>query len=59
MKMLIEYLDRAMQFEHMAAVETNADPKAKLLMQAADYRKLAEKRAADIGLPDYPSPHST
>jgi hypothetical protein len=55
MKMLAEYLDHAMQFEHMAATEANPDLKAKFLKQAADYRKLAAKRAAKLGLSD-PNP---
>jgi hypothetical protein len=33
MKMLVDYLDRAMQFEHMAAVEVNPDLKATFLKQ--------------------------
>jgi hypothetical protein len=52
MKMIVEYLDRAMQFEHLAAAEDNAELKEQFLKQAADYRKLATKRAAELGLPD-------
>jgi hypothetical protein len=52
MKMIAEYLERAMQFEHMAALEKSAALKALLLNQAADYRDLAAKRAAELGLRD-------
>ena len=55
MKMLIEYLDRAVEFEKMAASEDNEAFKAQLLKQAADYRRLAAKRAKEYGLP-MPSP---
>jgi hypothetical protein len=56
MKMLVDYLDRAMQFEHMAAVEVNPDLKATFLKQAADYRSLAAKRAAQLRMYDATSP---
>jgi hypothetical protein len=52
MKMIVEYLDRAMQFEHLAAIEESPDLKAKLLKQAVDYRKLAATRAAQLGVSD-------
>ena len=54
MKMVAEYLERAMQFEHMAAVETSPALKALLLNQAeaADYRDLAAKRATELELRD-------
>jgi hypothetical protein len=58
MKMITKYLDHALQFEHMAAAETHPDLKASLLKQAADYRKLAAKRAAQLGLSDPSSPQS-
>ena len=49
--MIAEYLEHALQFERMAGNE--ADPKLKesLDKQAAAYRKLAEKRAAEAKLP--------
>jgi hypothetical protein len=50
MKMIAEYLEHALQFDHMAASETNPDLKTRFLKQAADYRKLATKRAAQLGL---------
>jgi hypothetical protein len=53
--MLTEYLERAIEFEKMAASEENGAFKAQLLKQAADYRQLAAKRAKEYGLP-MPSP---
>ena len=53
--MLTEYLERAIEFEKMAASEENEAFKAQLLKQAADYRQLAAKRAREYGLP-MPSP---
>jgi hypothetical protein len=58
MKMLTEYLERALEFEQLAASEENENFKAQLLKQAASYRKLAETRAAEYGLP-MPSPPET
>jgi hypothetical protein len=55
MKMLTEYLERAIEFEQLAASEQNEAFKAELLKQAAAYRKLAAKRAERYGLP-MPSP---
>jgi hypothetical protein len=49
MKMLAEYLERAINFELMAAEES-------LLAQAAAYRRLATKQAARLKLA--PSPQS-
>ena len=55
MKLLTEYLDRAVSLERLAAGERESTFKAQLLNQAAAYRKLAAKRAEDYGLPA-PSP---
>jgi hypothetical protein len=55
MKMLTEYLERAVEFEKLAKGERNEAFKAELLEQAAAYRKLAIKRARQYGLP-MPSP---
>ena len=55
MKLITEYLEQASQFDRMAAEEDNPDLRTKLLKQAEAYRKLAEKRAADLGLPLPPS----
>jgi hypothetical protein len=54
-KMLTEYLERAIEVEKLAASEENGALKAQLLKQAADYRRLATKRAMEYGLP-MPSP---
>jgi hypothetical protein len=51
MKMLTEYLERALEFERLAASEQNEAFKAELQKQAAAYRKLAAKRAEQYGLP--------
>ncbi len=50
MKMLAEYLDTAIRFEQMAALEHDPKLKAEFEKQAAAYRKLAEKRATEYGL---------
>jgi len=55
-KMIAEYLEHALQFEKMAADETDAALKEQLLKQAAAYRKLAAERAARLGLPAPPPP---
>jgi hypothetical protein len=48
MKMIVEYLEHAMQFERMASESTDADFKASLLEQVIAYRKLAEERAVRL-----------
>jgi hypothetical protein len=50
MKLITEYLEHSVHFERMAAAPENAAIKEQL-KQADDYRKLAEKRAAQLGLP--------
>jgi hypothetical protein len=55
MKLLTEYLDRAVNLERRAASEQDSNFKTQLLEQAAAYRKLAAKRAEQYGLPP-PSP---
>lgn len=55
MKLLTEYMERALQLEGLAQGETDLRFKAELLRQAASYRKLAAKRADQYGLPP-PSP---
>jgi hypothetical protein len=45
MKMVAEYLEKALNFEQLAAAETDMALKANLLKQAAAYRKLAADRA--------------
>jgi hypothetical protein len=51
MKLVAEYLADAIKFERLAAEEKNEDLKLSLLQQAASYRKLAEKRARELGMP--------
>ena len=55
-KMIAEYLEHALQFERMAAEETNPELKADLDKQAAAYRKLAAERANKLGLQPPPGP---
>lgn len=50
MKLLTEYLERAIQLEEMAAQEPDSSFKDQLLEQAQAYRKLAAKRAESYGL---------
>ena len=45
MKMVAEYLEKALHFEQMAEFEKNAELKVRLLGQAKAYRKLAADRA--------------
>ena len=58
MKMLAEYLERAVNLERLAADERDSKFKVELLDQAAAYRKLAARRAEQYGLP-LPSPPET
>jgi hypothetical protein len=44
MKMVADYLEKAISFEQMAEKETDAKLKENLLNQAAAYRKLASER---------------
>ena len=51
MKMLQEYLDRAVEFEKLGRTEQNEELRSALLEQAKAYRKLAAARAkADFRL---------
>jgi hypothetical protein len=52
MKMIAEYLEHAIEFERMAAEETNQEVKAAFAKQAETYRKLAAERAKQYGLDD-------
>jgi hypothetical protein len=45
MKMVAEYLEKALDFERMAAAENDPKLKANLMAQAKAYRKLAADRA--------------
>jgi hypothetical protein len=51
MKLLTEYLERAISLERLAANEQDSMFKNQLLHQAGAYRKLAAKRAKEYGLP--------
>jgi hypothetical protein len=55
MKLLTEYLERAVNLERLAANESDSKFRAELLNQAAAYRKMAAIRAEQYGLPS-PSP---
>ena len=50
MKYVVEYFDKALQFEQLAVLENDARLKASLLEQAQAYRKLAVERANREGL---------
>src|SRR5687767_8638611 len=50
-KMIAEYLEHALQFEKMAAEESDPALKEALKNQAVAYRKLARERAERQGLP--------
>jgi hypothetical protein len=52
MKMIAEYLEHALNFERMAAAESNPQVKAVFEKQAATYRKLAADRTKKFGLDD-------
>jgi hypothetical protein len=55
MKMLAEYLEKAITFEQLATQEKDAALRASLEKQAAAYRKLAAERAKRLK-PQEPSP---
>jgi hypothetical protein len=48
MKMLAEYLEKALTFEQLAAQEKDAVLRASLEKQAAAYRRLAAERAKQL-----------
>jgi hypothetical protein len=56
MKLLTEYLERAVNLERLAAKEQDSKFKTELLNQAEDYRKMAAKRAETYGLPPPSAP---
>jgi hypothetical protein len=58
MKMVAEYLDKALLFEQMASTENDPNLKEQLVKQAEAYRKLAAERAQKEGLPYPPSASS-
>jgi hypothetical protein len=59
MKMIAGYLEHAMQFEGMAAEETDPQLRETLLAQAKAYRKLAAERAARLNIAVAPSPEGS
>jgi hypothetical protein len=62
MKMIADFLEHARQFERLAQAEEKEQLKGELLKQAEEYRKLASKRAAKLGLPHpkgQPTPQSS
>lgn len=58
MKLLTEYLERAVQLEALAADESDPGFRDQLLAQANAYRKLAAKRTEEYGLPPQSPPKS-
>jgi len=50
-KLLAEYIERALELEALAEGETESKFKMQLLKQADAYRKLAAKRAELYGVP--------
>jgi hypothetical protein len=59
MKLLAEYLERAVQFEHLAAAETDPKLKEQLQDQAKAYRKLVAKRAHELRVPPPSTPENS
>ena len=57
MQMLADYLEKAINFERMAAEEKDANLKANLERLATAYRKLAVGRAKELNVP-LPLPQS-
>ena len=57
MKLLTEYLERAVQLEKMAVAEPESAFKDQLISQSEAYRKLAAKRAQEQKLPPPSKPH--
>jgi hypothetical protein len=50
-ELLLKYLENAIKFRNLAAVEPKADLRAALEKQAEAYHKLAEGRAKKLNLP--------
>ncbi len=51
MKLVAEYMSDAVNFERLAALERKPELREQLERQADAYRKLAEDRAKQVGLP--------
>jgi hypothetical protein len=58
MKLLTEYLEHALQFERLAAEESNPELRAQFESQAAAYRKLVAERTERYGLPPQSQPEA-
>jgi hypothetical protein len=58
MKLITEYLEHALQFERLAAEESNPELKAQFENQAAAYRKLVGERTERYGLPPQSQPEA-
>jgi hypothetical protein len=54
MKMVAEYVEKALHFEQMAEAEKDVTLKAQFLAQAQAYRKLAAKRVLESPLKPLP-----
>ena len=59
MRMVAEYLEKALHFEQMAAAESDPELKASLIKQAEAYRKMAAKRALHDKLTPLAPPKAT
>jgi hypothetical protein len=59
MELLTEYLERAVQFEKLAAQETDPNLKTKMQEQAKSYRRIAARRASELGLPPPSDPENS
>jgi hypothetical protein len=55
-RLLMDYIERALNLERLAEEETDPRLKAELEGQAKAYRNLARKRAAQLGLPSPSEP---
>jgi hypothetical protein len=51
MDLVLRYLENAIRFRNMAAVEADRDVKARLEEQAEAYQKLARERARKLNIP--------
>jgi hypothetical protein len=56
MKLVTEYLVDAAKFDQLAALDQDAQVREQLQNHATSYRKLAEKRAKQLGVPLPKSP---
>jgi len=58
LKLVAEYMRDVILFEQMASLETDLELKVALERQAKAYRKLADKRAKELGLTPLEPPPS-